>query len=176
MLHFNDKTISKKELIEAAGNNKSVFHAKKSMLKKKWEEIAKYGIGDCHEVRIISPILFRKLTPINVAIIADNLQYFKEKYVTSPEVNKEKLEIACLCGSENIANFLLKPVKKPISYYSFMLPYVAASMNEKWIEKIALEMKQKNIPMPDNIYNFSDIKTINMIKNIFNDDKPSNRI
>ncbi len=52
------------------------------------------------------------LTPLNASLIVDNLTYFQEKYESgNSKQNFKNFQIACFCGSENIANFYLENLR-----------------------------------------------------------------
>jgi len=82
-------------------------------LQAKWIALAKQD--EYAETRIISPILFNKSksTPVNTSILSDNLRYFEANYEKEYADNLLKaLTLACLCGSKNVADFLLRTLGK----------------------------------------------------------------
>ena len=141
---------SRAEVMSAIDNKTSDLKSKLDWMQNKWGTFSK-GFGDCHEVRIIGPVIIGTLTPLNASIIMDNLTYFKEKYETSDnEHNFKNFQIASLCGAENIANFLFEKLEsKPDD--STILTYVSASQNEEWAKKVATEMKKKDLPIPKGV-------------------------
>lgn len=174
MLHQkNTNSFSHKEMNLAIGQNFTEFSDKLNALQNEWKKWIEKG--DSIELRLISPILFQKTTPINLSIIADNLQYFKENYKKSYENNLEKaLQIASLCGSQAIAEYLLKELKVDFAdkKYDFVLSYASASLNDEWTLNLANTMKNVEKDLPSEVYLFChDIDLLDNIKSIFNETK-----
>jgi len=165
---------SKAEMLHVLGNNAVKFKLKYKWLQDKWHNIASNGIGDCQELRLISPIIFATLTPVNASLIIDNVNYFKEHYKEEKEWEKTFF-IACLCGSEEVASFLLdlldRSKKKPDP--GATLAYIAASQNGEWAQKMARELAEKGIKdilSGSGFYLFcDDIKTKTAVSQIFED-------
>lgn len=157
---------------EALGQDPTV-PGKLEWLRKKWE---KPLYQNSEAALIISPILFGKTRPIHMAIVADNLEYFRGQYEQELEGNYElALAEASLCGSRDVAEFLLQQLKSSFiaDNHSDLLVYVAASNNTDWAIDIAREMAQAHITMPTTMYSIVDYKTIDNIISVFkNDNKP----
>jgi hypothetical protein len=108
---------------------------------------------------------------VNDALVEDNLDYFKFHYqeVYSSDL-EEPLVRACLCGSENIANFLLKGLHASYTdeEYRYLLGYVSASPNETLAKTIAEQIAKEGLEMPDNITSLAaSYGVIDEIKEIF---------
>jgi len=158
---------SKKEVLEAVGENIDYFRSNMEALKGIWQLVAQ-KIGDCDEVRLMGKVLFSDLTPVNAAIISDNLDFFKKHYQMTAEIDENLLRITCLCGAEEITNYLLEKCHNPLQKYDFILTYVSTSPNEEWVKRIASEMHNKNMEIPKGIYVFCfDSERVALIVNIF---------
>ncbi len=157
---------------EAAGVDPAAPE-KIALLQKKWRNEV---YRDTEAAYVICPILFTKTKPIHTAIIADNINYFKNHYHEELAGNYEPaLAEACLCGSRAIAEFLLSELNSSFAtdHHSYLLAYVAASMNVEWAKDIARDMAQAKMTMPKTIYNIADYKTIDLIIAVFkNPNKP----
>lgn len=161
---------SKVEFQRAINDTPLFFKEKILWLQEKWGGLSK-NFGDSHELRNISSCVFDTITPLNAAIIVDNLAYFKEKYIQDTEKTYKLFQIACLCGSEGIANFLYEKLEtKPEP--STLLQLVSASQNQEWAKKIAKEIKT----IPDEVYLFCTEKKVrDAIKNASSEAPTKNR-
>ncbi len=147
------------------------FDKKFNFLKKKW---ASGTIEDTHASRLMAPILKFKTHPIIVAIISDNLTYFKEHYQDAhyQKINKDLillLERACLSGSKKIAGFLLEQLKIDIASgeYSHLLGYISASQNVEWTKEVAIAIAKKGQDVPLSVYGNGTPKILDIIEGIF---------
>jgi hypothetical protein len=153
----------------AMGEDKDKFKEKMEWLQNKWKN-RNYGLL----ANLICPIIFNKVKPIYIAIIADNINYFKLYYESECKL-KEALSMACLCGSQQIADFLLKTLNQ--SYLSkeneYTLGYVTTSPNIEWAKNIATQMAKAGKSMPKSVYGKeSDDDVIDIIENIFETTTP----
>ena len=149
--------IGKKEAINSAiGSNKAIFLAKIKAMQEKWQALAKND--EYEETRIISPYLYNKTkrTPVNTSILSDNLEFFRDSYITEYSDHQlfKLLEIACLSGSKRVADFLLNKLGESYSSsdYQFVLCFASASFNTEWAKEIARDMAKKDISVPAGIY------------------------
>ena len=149
---------------EATSNSPSAYIAKMKWLKGKWPENK-----DSTAARLIKPVLYSIAPPLQHAIVADNLDYFSKHYDKTAENSNALLAIACLCGSQNIADFLLG--KMELSYTSagheYILSYASSSPNIEWAEAIAVSFKKAAKPIPREIYSYADDDTLDRITRIF---------
>ena len=168
---FYKNDLDEKVYKEAVGNDLAGFEKKILSLQTKWG--AKKSDSD--ELRLIGPLLTRKTNPVNFALMMNNVEYFKANYKTyyKPEQYKGMLILACLCGSDKIANFLLSELKADYTTkgYEFILGDVCASDNEAWAKSIAEYMFSKNVPMPEGIYLYASWNLIESLENIFKKEK-----
>lgn len=137
---------------------------KKEWLQTRWEKI----IVDTPSKRLISTVLI-KPTRVDEALINDDLDYFKDNYTVDYPKKRKALEIACLCGSEKIADFLLKKLKEEFTNKKneYLLAYASASPNQEWAKKIAKKMTESGLTMSDTVYSLANGKLIDEIVNIF---------
>ncbi len=163
--NFPADNANQQNYIKAIGREDAEYSTKINWLKKRWD-----ATQDSAPARLICPLLYAPAAPLFHAVIADNFEYFKQNY--NPEsVNLNRiLAIACLCGSEHIADFVLKQLKS--NYLSpeqeYMLGYVAASMNTKWAENIARTMANAGKNMPASAQDFATDQVVNSLEKIFN--------
>jgi len=139
---------------------------------------------DCYPKRLLGGILSDEPSLINICIINDDVDYFKSNYKSIYDTEhrlKKALVCSCLCGSQKIGEFIISELKI-INYNtdwlywdeafdSWILCYVSASQNNKWIEEIATVMKNNGDKMPESIYSYC--RTHNMmdkIRSIFGSD------
>jgi len=170
MLHSKVKVQpgSKDEVLKACGEgNAKLLISRVAYLKELWLVKGK-KLGDCDEVRLMGKVLFASLTPMHAAIIVDNLDYFKSNFQGTAEIDEKLLRVACLCGAENIANFLLGRCDNPLYKYDFILTHISASPNKEWAEAVARQMNDKHMEMPVEVDLYSDQSTAQSIANIFN--------
>lgn len=157
----------KAEIGKAIGLDRAKFDAKFQSLQKKWQDLAKKD--EYSETRVISPLLFNKSkrTSVNTSILSDNLSYFEAHYEKEYGDNPTKaLTLACLCGSKNVADFLLRKLGKTYlsEEFDFVLGYAAASFNVEWVKEIAFAMVSNKIPMPRFVY--SSVNSQEMVDEI----------
>ena len=157
-------------ITKAMGKNPQAV-AKIKQLRDKWSSARYQDIGE--ENSIMYPILFMKASPIHTAIITDNLVYFKKHF--EPQIAKLALTEACLCGSRNIAAYLLTVLNSNYIEHPDLLAYIAASMNTEWARDVAHTMAEAKIPLPKQIYRLAEGPVIDMIVEIFKPtvDRPS---
>lgn len=142
------------------------FVDKRDWLKKRWIKI-----GDSEETRLMRPIILKQPNILNNALIDDELDYFKAHYEKVYKDRPEQaLARACLCGSEQVADFLLLDLLKS-SYtdekYPYLLNYICASSNLEWAKTVTKEMQQKGLVMPKHICRFANYETADIIRKIF---------
>lgn len=142
-------------------------------LKDKWTNPRYKNAGE--ETNLMHSILFMPAQPIHSAVISDNITYFKANYKYNSEFIELFLQEACLCGSKNIAEYLLKGIKSSYKERPELLVYVAASMNLEWAKEIAHALIKENISMPIDIYRLTDGAELDTIIEIFKaaSEKPS---
>lgn len=147
-----------------AGKNSHEYTTKIDALKARWNPKK-----DSTEARIMRPILSLHTSPLQYSVIADNLEYFKLHYKEEKLEPESALQIACLCGSRNITDFLLQEMN--LNYLSpdheYLLPYISASQNTEWMKDIATKMAQEGKSMPQDIIRLAAGKVFNMIRDIF---------
>lgn len=156
---------------EAVGENVKEYEEKLKWLKEKWNDE-----DDNHEVRLISHI-YHTISALNQAVIADNVSYFKEHlykyYKKGDSYLHELLATACLCGSKQVAEFLLKEFNE--DYFSkgndFILGYVVASPNLEWAEEIATKLAKSGRSMPGDVIVYANMSTMDKLEEIFNTNK-----
>jgi len=169
MFSFYKRELDKEELRKAAGESLEDFEEKIQWLQEKWCK-KQY---DSNELRLMSSIIIRPTNAINFSIISDNIEYFKDNYLDeygSDNQLKKALKLACLCGSKQIADFLLNKLEARYSTegYDFVLGYACTSNNLAWVEAIAKAMKEDGVKMPDCVYGYADYNLIDVIEKIFN--------
>lgn len=166
-----------KAIKEAMGIDPVTYTEKRNWLQDKWEKKIEIDRGNSVTTRIMGPIVLEKCGPIYVSIIADNLDYFKKELELMRKNPKktsyfdilEAFNIACLCGSQQIGEFLLKELN--IDYlqkeYEYILGYVCASRNEEWMKVIARAMAQANKKIPSLNLTDTTFTIAEMIEGIF---------
>jgi len=108
---------------------------------------------------------------IGSAIIADDLDYFKNNYQESIDKKDYWLIIAPFCGAKKITDFLL--AESNLTYSSFnILSYVAASPNETWLMDIAEKMAFDGLSMPKGIFLYANDDVIDQVEDIFKQTQP----
>lgn len=139
----------KKSCVEAIGGKESEYQNNIKFLTEKWSKATQSTAKE-----LVGPVL-SQTTPMNYAIIVDNDTYFKLHYADEKEKmnSNAALAIACLCGAEKIATFLLEQLNLTYSSagHDYILRYAAESMNTKWAQKIAKEMSQSMQDVPAEI-------------------------
>lgn len=136
---------------------------------------------DCYPKRLLGGIISDKPSLISLAIINDDIDYFKLNYKSIYDTMhslKKALASACLCGSQKIGEFLISELKI-IDYNTdwlywdetfdhWIFCFVLASKNVAWAEEIAIIMKKNRDKMPDDVYSYCNtFSMIKKIKNIF---------
>lgn len=133
--------------MEAIGTTRESYLAKIKWLQENWK-----GKSDSTATRIICPLIYHNLDFFGQALIADNGDYFQKEYIKiKTTVNpNELLALACLCGSQRVAEVLLKDLGKDCLSpdYAYMLDYVAASRNTVWAVSIARTLVAAGRKMP----------------------------
>lgn len=161
----------KKSCTEAIGLNVEEHTVKLAWLKEKWN-----NARDSHPARLICPMLSEPVSAFHHSIISNNLGYFKLNYNKNEVNSNALLAIACLCGSEDIANFLLKQLGS--NYLSteneYVLGYVLASQNTKWAKNIASTLALAGKKMPGDLRDFADRSMVEAIGKIFQGNKTIN--
>ena len=154
---------NKRRYFDAIGGEDSNYVEKLSWLKNRW-----FTETDSRERRLINPLIYQYSTPLHQAIVADNISFFTKNHNKAELRNY--LDIACLCGSKNIADFLLTQLKVEYSTpgYELLLGYIASSMNGGWAIEAADHMAKKGTVMPKNVYGLaSNDHVIDEILKIF---------
>lgn len=173
MYHQKNTLKNKDEQNLARGTlGPAIFVVKYKHLKNKWETWSE-NHGDNEISRLMAHIFTQPTSPKNIALVADNVKYIEEKYKSYSEKDlQEILQLACLCGSKNIGEFLIKKLEIDFKNEnnSFVLSYTSASENSDWILELAKIMKEKGQNMPDDIYFLCDSSsTTDKLKHIFTD-------
>ncbi len=149
---------------EAIGSNITVYTSKVKQIKEKWAHQS-----DSTPARLMGNLLSSNIPPLYHSIVADNVEYFRKNYDITKVNSNELLAIACLCGSQKVADFLLK--KLNLNYlspgYEYILTYAATSNNIDWVKKIAEVMSQDQKEIPKDLAAFADFSVINTIEEIF---------
>jgi hypothetical protein len=150
---------------EARGTDPNVTN-KIKWLKAKWTSEL-YNTGE--EACLMQDILFSmSLLPIHIAVIADNLPYFKANYKYDSNNIGMFLQEACLCGSQNIADYLVTvELKSSYKERPGLLAYIAASPNMEWAKQVARILVEEKLPMPRGVYRLTDGRTTREILAIF---------
>jgi len=167
--------IYKRQMRKAVGEYSGVFLKKLEQLQKKWQEMP----DDFPETRFIGPIIAHKLHPVNACIIADNLNYFEENYKNfyqdEDKILIKALRLACLSGSQKIAESLLKKLKADYltEGYEFILSYVLSSGEHEWAKTIATVMAKHRKDMPQDVWLFANSELAFEIKKIFDSYEPN---
>jgi hypothetical protein len=145
------------------GTDPSVPH-KIECLKEKWKTKKYCQIGE--ETTLMHALLFRQVQPIHTAVLWDNVNYFRENCF--PEAMQSYLIEACLCGSRQVAEYVLATLGIDYKERPDLLGYIAASVNDEWIRDVACEMAKERLSMPSNVYRLSDPAVRDTIIAIFN--------
>lgn len=161
---------TQKYLSEAIGNNSEQFEKNLNWLKNRWS-----GKEDGTAERVICPVLYLHTSSLNQSIIVDNLSYFEKNYIKEKMNSNELLAIACLCGSRQIAEFLLNELKQNYlsQKYEFILGYVTASPNLEWAKEIARILSEACRPMPNDVFRLANFDTVEVLEKIFMSKKPT---
>lgn len=100
--------------------------------------------------------------PLHAAMIVDNVTIFSKLYLENPRNLEENLKQACLCGSKQIAEWLLAQQNATYTSeaYEYILSYVTwikDKCHNEWAEEIiqAFEIARKPLPKPQPWANFS---------------------
>ncbi len=147
---------------------------KREKLRDKWLEM-----DDSEERRDLSGLLFsdmRLLSSLYLAILSDSMELFVSQWKPDDPSWRKLLDISCLAGSKNIAEFVINEKKDFLTDedYGFFLGYISVSFEHDWAIDFAEKMKEKNMEMPEHVYTLcSDLDLINEIKSVFN---PKNRL
>jgi hypothetical protein len=128
------------------------------------------GVQDSEHARVICPILYKKLSdPLFLSLIGDGLTYFQNN---EGEIHPCKaLQIACLAGSSDIGNYLLKKYPNYITE-NFILPFSISSGNDDWVRKLATAQIENGLEFPKTIYLYGDRLLAKDIENMFLEPKP----
>jgi phage gp36-like protein len=153
-----------KAILEARGSD-PLTTAKIEWLKAKWQNVRYRKMGE--ETTMMHAILFESTTPLHTAVLADNLSYFKTHYTYNAENIELFLTEACLCGSKNIAEYLLAELKVSYKDFTESLAYIAASMNTEWAKEVALLLAKQKLPMVLDVYRLADGPIVDEIAKIF---------
>jgi len=133
---------------QEAGKNSKKYEERIGFLKNKWQG----NPQDDSEA-------------IYYAVITDNLDYFQNNYKNNKLELQKTLEIACLCGSRKIGDFLLNEMN--LSYSSpecdDMLAYIAASDNMNWIKDVVCSMIKDKASIPDSAFAWAEPETARTI-------------
>jgi hypothetical protein len=146
----SQRSTNKQICKEAIGPSKEVeFQKKLSWLQSKWKTDKEYPYPiEIHQ------ILFGTTKPIYDALIADNLDYFQKAYIKEKDrINKgQALDFSCLCGSKEIANFLLEELK--IDYLSDdqIVDNICSSPNLAWALQVVEIVAKSGKTMPMCVY------------------------
>jgi hypothetical protein len=167
---FKESKSNSEEFDIVRGNDPKTLD-KIKRLKEKWQTSRYLKLRQ--EASIMNAILLNPPTPMHVAVLSDNLPYFEENYKKSNPENLELFLIAAfLCGSRNIAEYLLKKCESSYITYTPSLAYIAASLNPEWAEEVANMLAQQNVPMVKDIYRLASDPMIDKIRAIFNKPRP----
>ncbi len=160
-----DKKVETELSEEAVGKNKDVYFSNLKWLQNHWN-----GIDDNAAAREICPLIYNSIAPLVQAIIIDNLEFFKKEFLKEKVDASAFLPIAYLCGSQKIAEFLLKEMKQDYlsSGNDFILGYVSASQNIAWAKSIASLYVKSGREMPDSVRELAGGLVYKTLKEIFN--------
>lgn len=157
---------------EARGQRPAEYIENLAYLKKKWPADSMYP---SEQSLLMGPIIHLQSKPLFSAIIADNLKYFVKNFEEDTD-EQFLLEMACLSGSKQIVDFLLK--KRNLNYLSpdmeYILSYVSASKNSEWLEQLATIFANAKKPMPKDVFVLADREVLNMIVHKFDPTLPKN--
>lgn len=157
----------KKAAEAARGTDLELYNKKLEWLRDKWSKKR-----DGTVKRLMDNFLLKEISPLNISIISDNLSYFHAHYRGSSLDMLTALDKACLCGSQQVGEFIMKELK--LDYLSedneHILSYIAASQNTHWMQDVAEKMARAHKPMPNSLRRLGDnYKVIQMIVKIFNE-------
>lgn len=130
-------------------------------LKTKWAKRT-----DSTQKRLMGFVFHEHLTPINEAIVFDDLEMFKSNMVG---INMEKmLARSCLCGSLEITKFIFSLLKTDCTEYPYLLGYACCSRNEDLVIYLSTQFKEKGLGMPDSIFTAGTLfRNIDVARQIF---------
>ena len=122
-------------------------------------------VPDSEAARVICPALKNNLNiPIFIAIIGDCVAYFQQNEIMiTPE---KALELACLCGANQIGDYLIKKYPAFIKY-DFILPYAISSDNSAWVRKLAEQQITAGLTFPDRVYLYGEPQLAQEIEQSF---------
>jgi hypothetical protein len=138
-------------------------------------------MDDSYEKRDMSNLLFTDLSMlgiVNLAILADNLEVYKNHGWQEGKYWRQHLDLASLLGSRNIGEFIIDNKKAVFlkEDYEQILGYISLSFNNAWTIDFSRSMKQDHMTMPDSIYTLcDDYDLLQEIKRIFLTQAPKQR-
>lgn len=153
--------------------DEKVFYQKLKGLAEKW-----YGqyasIGDCDGHRLMNNTFVRELgNPLFAATVVDRLDVFVKSFRTqkpSPDFSLHWLEVACICGAEKIASYMLGQTDHALWLASpDIVPYALSSGNGVLTMDIARLMHAVSGTNPRylHIYSFGEFKLVSQIEALF---------
>lgn len=142
-------------------------------LRTKWTKPSRYAKrSDEHDMMGLLVYPGFKRRPIFDLVIADKLSEFQLEYIDNPKDMPQYFMMACLCGSQKIAEYMLT-CKLNSSYETYqepdMLGHIAASPNHKWAKEIAQLFASKKFPMSKSIYRLTHGEITRQIIAIYKD-------
>lgn len=163
------------EMQNLFGERYTEILTKRDQLQKKWHEM-----DDSDEKRDVCGLIFvdvKCLSDAYRAILSDDMQLFGRSWElcksNSDQSWRRFLDLSCLIGSRNIAEFIMQEKKDVLTQkdYGYILSYISLSSDHKWTIDFAEEMKRKNMEMPDCIYQFcDDLDLVDEIVSVFKPD------
>ena len=166
---------------EIVGEHTVSYQRKIAVLKEQ------FGKEDGIMRRELSSLLREDISPLEAALVVDNLAQFEKIYNESihrvpqdglPYLNLNFLHMAC--ASPQVTHFFLAKFNASFTTDGFedLLGYAAVSKNEAWIKEIAQQLIEAKKPMPMEIYDCTGsnrFKIIRMIRDMFGLNKASQR-
>lgn len=157
-----------RQLLTAADLSADIFYGNLEGLAKKWLG-ADAPIGDCDGRRLVNEVLLREINnPIFHAIIFDKLDCFISSFKDASHPPIFWLELACICGSQKVAIYLLGNISKDIWVRSNIIPYALSSGNNDFALEIARIMKSCSVTDAGlvTLYRFGNFSTAEQISQL----------
>jgi hypothetical protein len=149
------------------------FYQQVQSLAKKW-----YGeyapIGDCDGKRLMNNVLIREINnPLFVAVVVGRLDLFIKSFLAqspNPRSSFHWLEVACICGAENIVGYMLGQIEQAVWLRSpDIIDYALASGDEAFAMEMARLMQACSGSKPRylHIYSFGKFGLADEIERLF---------
>lgn len=166
---YETTTDYEKAVQEAVGSDTEGFERKRARLFERWCE---KRLFPNRVSEFMLRVVGKKLSPdpVNCALVSDNLEFFRSKYMDSYGQKPElALQIACVCGSKKVALFLLGVLETNLTdpKMHYLLEYIMTSDLE-WAGEIAHAMiKAGQREMPEGMSVFPTMAEYLKIQGLF---------